>query len=237
MSIETRIAVCLASLMLAPVALGQQTGTTSTESNAYNTQTKSGVVETVAGNKVVLREADGLHEYNLPDGFKFQLDGRDVGVADIQPGMTVKAAVTDKVTTRNVTVTRIESGTVAQVAPGGIVIQEKGGDLKSYDFKDSSGNDIYYVKDGKELSLRNVKKGEKLSGSFISTLPAQQVSQRTVVAKATEPAPPPAPEPVAVAAATPRRLPKTASPLPLLGLLALVAGGLALSLRAARTLR
>ena len=40
--------------------------------------------------------------------------------------------------------------------------------------------------------------------------------------------------PVAVAAATPRKLPKTASPLPLLGLLALVSGGIALSLRAAR---
>lgn len=236
MSIESRIAVCLVSLVLAPVALAQQTGSTATESTAVRTQIKSGVVETVAGNKVVLREADGLHEYNLPDGFKFQLNGKDVGVADIQPGMTVNAAVSDKVTTRQVTTTRIESGTVAQVAPGGIVIQEKGGDLKSYNFKDAAGNDIYYVKDGKEVPLRNVKKGERLSGTFVSTLPEQQVSQRTVVAKATEPAPPPAPEPVAVAAATPRRLPKTASPLPLLGLLALVAGGVALSLRAVRTI-
>jgi hypothetical protein len=115
------------------------------------------------------------------------------------------------------------------------VLQEKGGDLKSYNFKDTAGNDIYYVKDGKEVPLRNVKKGERLSGTFVSTMPEQQVSQRTVVAKATQPAPP-APEPVAVAAA-PRRLPKTASPLPLLGLLALGAGLIALSLRAARTLR
>ena len=236
MSIHSRMAVCVVSLVLVPVALGQQTGSTTTESTAVRTQIKSGVVETVAGNKVVMREADGLHEYNLPDGFKFQLDGKDVGIADIQPGMTVNAAISDKVTTRQVTVTRIESGTVAQVAPGGIVVQEKGGDLKSYNFKDAAGKDIYYVKDGKEVPLRNVKKGERLSGSFVSTLPDQQITQRTVVAKATEPARP-APEPAAVAAATPRRLPKTASPLPLLGLLALVAGGIALSLRAARTLR
>lgn len=236
MSIQSRIAVCLASLVLAPVALGQQTGTTTTESTAVRTQVKSGVVETVAGNKVVMREADGLHEYNLPDGFKFQLDGKDVGVADLQPGMTVNAAISDKVTTRQVTTTRIESGTVAQVAPGGIVVREKDGSLKSYNFKDAAGNDIYYAKNGKEVPLRNVKQGERLSGTFVSTLPEQQITQRTVVAKAAEPAPPPAPEPVAVAAATPRRLPKTASPLPLLGLLALVAGGVALSLRAARTL-
>jgi len=237
MSIESRIAVCLVSLVVAPVALGQQAGATSTESTAVRTTAKSGVVESVAGNKVVLREADGLHEYNLPDGFKFQLDGKDVGVADIQPGTTVNALITDKVTTRQVTLTKITSGTVAQVAPGGIVLKDKNGDLKSYNFKDAAGNDIYFVQNGKEVPLRNVKVGEKLSGTFVSTLPDQQITQRTVVAKATEPAPPPAPEPVAVAAATPRRLPKTASPLPLLGLLALVAGGVALSLRAARTFR
>src|SRR5262249_29452283 len=158
--------------------------------------------ESVAGNKVVLREADGLHEYNLPDGFKFQLNGNDVGVADIKPGMSVNALVTDKVTTRQVTLTRIASGTVAQIAPGGIVVKDQNGDLKSYNFKDAAGNDIYFVRDGKEVSLRNVKMGERLSGTFVSTLPEQQLSQRTVVAKATEPTP--APEPVAVAAATPR---------------------------------
>lgn len=235
MTIQPRNAVWLGALLLAPVALSQTSGSTATESTAVRTQIKSGVVESVAGNKVVLREADGLHEYNLPDGFKFQLNGADVGVADIKPGMTVNAAVTDKVTTRNVTLTRIASGTVAQVAPGGIVLKTADGDLKSYNFKDAAGNDIYYARDGKEVPLRNVKLGERLSGTFVSTLPEQQTSQRTVVAKATEPAPPPEPAaPVAVAAATPRKLPKTASPLPLLGLLALVSGGIALSLRAAR---
>jgi hypothetical protein len=40
-----------------------------------------------------------------------------------------------------------------------------------------------------------------------------------------------------VAAATPRHLPRTASPLPLLGLLAVISAGIALTLRAARALR
>lgn len=239
MTIRTRIAVCLGSLLLAPVALGQgQTATTTTESNAVKTTTHSGVVETVAGNKVVLREADGLHEYNPPPGFNFQLDGKDVGVADIKPGMGVNATITDKVTTRQVKVTRIDSGTVAQVTPGGFVLRDKSG-YTSYNFKDAAGNDISFVQDGKEIPLRDVKVGDRLTGTFVSTLPQQEISQRSVVAKATDPTPPPAPTPapVAVAAATPRKLPKTASPLPLLGLLALVSGGIALSLRAARILR
>jgi hypothetical protein len=223
-------------LTVASAALAQQSASTATESNAVRNSSKSGTVESVAGNKVVLREADGLHEYNLPDGFKFQLAGREVGVSEIKPGMTVDAQITDTVTTRQVKLTRIDSGTVAQVAPGGIVLKQKNGELKSYDFKDPAGNDIYFVRDGKEVSLRNVKVGERLSGTFVSTLPPQETSQRAVVAKATAPA---APEPAApvVAAATPRALPHTASPLPLLGLLALVSAGVALALRGARVLR
>ena len=232
MSAQSRIAACVLSLAFGPAALAQATGATTTESVAQKSRNISGVVETVAGNKVVLREADGLHEYTPPAGFKFQLDGRDVGVDEIKPGMSINAVVTDKVITRRVTVTNIESGTVAQVAPGGIVLKDQNGDLKSYNFKDKAGNDIYFVRDGKEVPLRSVKVGDRLSGTFVTTLPAQQISQRSAVARATEPSA--APEPAVVAAATPRALPKTASPLPLVGLLAALSAGIALTLRAAR---
>ena len=232
MSAQSRIAACVLSLAFGPAALAQATGATTTESVAQKSRNISGVVETVAGNKVVLREADGLHEYNPPAGFKFQLDGRDVGVDEIKPGMSINAVVTDNVITRRVTVTRIESGTVAQVAPGGIVLKDQNGDLKSYNFKDPAGNDIYFARDGKEVPLRNVKVGDRLSGTFVTTLPPQKISQRSAVAKATEPSA--APEPAVVAAATPHKLPKTASPLPLIGLLAALSAGIALTLRAAR---
>ena len=232
MTAQSRIAACVLSLAFGPAALAQTPGSTTTESIAQKSRNISGVVETVAGNKVVLREADGLHEYNPPAGFKFQLDGRDVGVDEIKPGMSINAVVTDKVITRRVTVTNIESGTVAQVAPGGIVLKDQNGDLKSYNFKDKAGNDIYFVRDGKEVPLRSVKVGDRLSGTFVTTLPAQQISQRSAVARATEPSA--APEPAVVAAATPRALPKTASPLPLVGLLAALSAGIALTLRAAR---
>lgn len=236
MSAPAKMAVCLLALVVAPAVRAQQTATTTTESTSMTRQVKGGVVETVAGNKVVLRESDGLHEYTLPDGFKFDVNGQPVGVDQIKPGMTVGAMITDRVTTRQVKVTRIASGTVAQIAPGGIVVKDATGDLKSYDFKDAAGNDIYFVRDGKEVSLRNVKMGERLSGSFVSTLPPQEITQRTVVAKATAPAEPP-PAPAAVAVATPAKLPRTASPLPLLGLLALISAGVALALRGARGLR
>src|SRR5690242_14358642 len=114
MSAQSRIAACLLSLAVSAVAFAQASGASSTESTAVKQTLKQGTVESVAGNKVVLREADGPHEYTLPDGFKFQLNGQSVGVDQIKPGMQVGAVVTDKVTTRNVTVTRVAKGTVMQ---------------------------------------------------------------------------------------------------------------------------
>jgi hypothetical protein len=234
MSRQSRISVCLLSIAVAPLALAQ---TSSTESTAVKQTVKSGEVQTVAGNKVVLKEADGMHEYNLPDGFKFRLDGRDVGVDEIQPGMKVDAVVTDKITTRNVQVTRVVSGTVMQVAPGGVVLKmNETGELKSYNFKDPAGNEIYFARDGKQVSLRDVKKGDVLTGTFVTTLPPQITTQRTATARATAPARAEAP-PTTVAAAAPSQLPKTASPLPLVGLLAALSAGIALALRALRISR
>jgi hypothetical protein len=236
MSFQSTVAVVLVSLALAPAAFAQTSGTTTTESTSVATQTRSGEVQGVFGNRVLLKEADGLHEYTVPDGFKFQTAGGNVGVDQITPGMQVSALITDKTTTRNVTLTRIASGTVTELAPGGIVLKDDATkDFKSYNFKDAAGNDIYYLKDGKAVSLRDVKKGEHLAGTFVTTLPQTQSSQRTVVAKAVAPEPP---TPAAtVAAATPRHLPKTASPLPLIGLIAALSAAVALTLRAARAAR
>ena len=147
--------------------------------------------------------------------------------------MKVDALVTDKVTTRNVKITRVGSGTVMQVAPGGVVIKNEKGELKSYNFKDEAGNDIHFIRDGKEVSLRDVKQGDHLTGTFVTTLPPQRSAERTAKARAVAPAEPPA----VVAAATPSQLPKTASPLPLVGLLAALSAGIALTLRAVRTER
>jgi hypothetical protein len=232
MSHQPRIVACLLSLALSPIAFAQAT---STESTKVTQTPKSGVVESVAGNKVVLKEADGLHEYTLPDGFKFALDGRQVGVDEIKPGMAVNAVITDTVTTRNVTVTRVASGTVAQVAPGGIVLKDDAtGNYKSYNFKDAKGNDIYFARDGQQVALRDVKQGDRLSGTVVTTLPPQVTTQRSAVARATAPA---EPAPVVAAATPPASLPKTASPVPLIGLLAVLVAGVALALRAFRVSR
>jgi hypothetical protein len=228
------------SLAFGSAALAQ---TSTMDSVVTKKTTKTGTIVSVAGNKVVLQEADGNHEYKVPQGFKVQVGGQDVGVDQLKPGMKVSAVITDQIITRDVTITKVVQGTVMQVAPGGIVVKDPKNNYVSYNFKDPDGNDVYYLKpDGNEASLRDVKEGDRLTGTFVTKLPPQTIDQRSVKASAVAPPPPPAAEPAAppaVAVATPvkKKLPKTGSPLPLLGLVALVSVGIALSLRGARSVR
>ena len=239
MSLRSRIAVCVLSLGFGSAALAQ---TSSMDSVVTKKTTKTGTIVSVSGNKVVLQEADGNHEYNVPAGFKVQVAGKDVGVDQLKPGMKVNAVITDQITTRDVTVTKVISGKVMSVAPSGFVILDNKGQYKSYNFTDPEGNDIYFTQaDGTSVPLRNnVQVGDVMTGTFVTKLPPQVIDKRSVQASAVappEPAPAAAPTAVAAAAPPPKKMPKTASPLPLVGLLAALSAGIALSLRGARALR
>jgi hypothetical protein len=235
MSRHSRIAACVLSLTFGSAAIAQ---TSTMESVTTKKTVKTGTIVSVSGNKVVLQEADGNHEYKVPPGFKVQVDGQDVGVDQLKPGMKVAAVITDQVTTRDVTVTKVLKGTVVQIAPGGIVVKDPKNNYVSYNFKDPDGNDVYFLgADGTEQSLRDVKMGDRLTGTFVTKLPPQVVSQRSVKAAAAMPPPPPDAAPAVAVAAAPAKMPKTASPLPLLGLLAALSAGIALTLRGARALR
>jgi hypothetical protein len=192
---------------------------------------KSGVIQAVYGNHVVVQEASGTHEYTVPEGFKFQMDGQNLTVADLKPGMKVSATINEQTTTRDVTTTKVVSGQVVQVAPGGIVVKDSKGQYKSYGSKDVQGRDVTIVRNGKEIPISDLKLGDKLDATIVSTLPPQVVTKRSVTANLTPAAPATSSPPTAVASAEPATLPKTGSPLPLLGLLAGIALATALLLR------
>src|SRR5215813_10374761 len=141
----------------------------STPAGAQTTVTQrtvTGQIVSVGGNRVLVKEADGLHEYTVPEGFKFQMNGQNVGVSDLQPGMNVNAVITDKTIVRDVVTTETVNGTVAQVAPGGIVLRTANNELRSDNFKDENGNDIRMSFNGRDVSLRDVKVGDRLSGTL-----------------------------------------------------------------------
>ena len=203
-----------------------------TEMTSTKTTVKRGVIQAVYGNHVVVKEPDGTREYTVPDGFKFQMDGKNLTVDQLQPGMKVSATINEQTTTRDVTTTKVVSGQVMQVAPGGVVVKAPNGELKSYDVKDAQGRDVTIVRNGKEIPLTDLKVGDKLNATIVTTYPPQVVTKRSVAATVTPASQPPAAAPSTAVAAT--TLPKTGSPLPLLGALAGLALASALLLRGLR---
>src|SRR5262249_54003669 len=232
------VRVPLVVLAISSMALAQTAAKTATESTVSKRSIKSGEIISAAGNKVLVKEADGIHEYVVPEGFQFQANGQSISAADLKPGMRVDAVINERTTVRDVTTVATVNGTVKQVAPGGIVVQDSKNNLKSYDFKDADGNDIKMVMDGKEVPLRDVKLGDRLAGTIVTKYAPQTITERSVSATVSEPVAVPASDTsgstLAVATPPARRLPHTASPLPLIGLGAALAALTALTLRGAR---
>jgi len=235
--------VVLGATLLTGVGVARGQTATGTTTSTTTTTVKSGVVVYVSGNTLVTKESDGVtREHTVPDGYTFQMGGKNVTLADLKPGDKITAVITETKTVTPVTVTRVVKGKVVESSMGSIVVQNDKGQLVTYTSKDADGRDVKIIVNGQEVALGDLKPGTRLSATIITKYPPQVTTERQVTAKVTAPPPPapaaaaaPATPPPAVAAAPakPAKMPKTASPLPLVGLL----GGLLLAAGAGLTLR
>ena len=246
---------CLCATLLLGVASGQTS--TKTESKTFE-------IIAVHGNTVVAKGPDGTKEYNLPPDFQMDMDGKPIAVADLKPGMTVHATITTKVSTHKVITNEIKNGEVMNVTAYSLIVKTDQG-YKKYTPETLKSGDVMIFKDGQEVHLSELKKGDMISAMIVTVHPPTTVTERQINAtakaapKKAEPAPAAAaaaPAPAAAAAAPApeaaapaaepapkehhKHLPKTASPLPvvaLLGFLSLAAGLGLTALRRTRAAR
>jgi len=235
----------------AGVATAQQTSsTTTTQMGTPQSTTTTRVVQatvvSVDGNKVVGRDASGkTTEYTLPEGFKLEHEGKQIGVADLKPGMHVKATITTTTTTTPVTVTEIRKGTVLKVSGDNVIVRGPLG-VRRFSNADASKHGAKIMRDGKEIALSDLREGDNFTAVLVTDHPPTVVSEREAKAYATGGAPAPAPAPAAASAPAPapapapaaepapapaKHLPKTATQLPLVAVMGalLLAAGFGLS--------
>jgi hypothetical protein len=176
------------------VAAQNPSQTTSTQMGQPHTKTTtntiSGTIVSVDGDNVVVRDSAGeFKEYAIPDGFKFHMDGRDLGVADLKPGMPVKATFTTSVTTTPVTVTDIRKGEVAFVSGETLVVHGPNG----YRSFTQQQLDQRHVKlqnaQGQEISVSALRPGDLVTAVIVTDEPPKVVTEREVKAMV-QPAPP-----------------------------------------------
>jgi LPXTG-motif cell wall-anchored protein len=239
----------LACLVLSAAVSAQDTSTTSTSQSGpatVNTEVKSAVVVYVSGNDVVVKMDDTgqIKHAVVADNVKINVDGRDLTVHDLQPGMHVTKTITTTSVPKTITTIRTVKGKVWYVnPPSSLILTLADGTNKQY--KVPKGQK--FEMNGQMHDLFDIHKGDVISATAIKESPeTEESSARSVSAEL----PPPPPTPPAEAAllieepapATPApasevaqaRLPKTGSTIPLIGLLGFVLLAIGCTLRATR---
>ena len=254
MSSQTRRLHALQSIVVAVICLScaiwvaaqVQTNTSETSHAAtVKTTVERGEVVYVSGNELVVKMDDGSlrHFANVSESARVTVDGQELGIHDLKPGMKLQKTVTTTTTPKTITTVKTVTGKVWHVTPPNSVILtlEDGTNQQFKIPKDQKFN-----VDGQMVDAWGLKKGMKVSATKVVEEPTVEVAHQQQLTGSMPPPPPPPPAdapiiiavvtpPATPAAATaPAELPKTASDLPLIGLLGLTSLGAALGLRLIR---
>ena len=245
-------ALCIAFSL--PSAAQVQTQTSEKKSVTTKTVTvERAEIVHIAGNDVVLRMEDGtLRDFdNVSENVTFMVDGRPVNIHNAKVGMKLEKQTIVSSTPRVITTVESVTGTVWHVSPPTtVILRLENGETQS--FKIPNGQT--FTIDGEEKDAWGLKKGMKVQATKVTEVPETLVSHE-VKATGKMPPPPPVPKadvpilvavlptpaaPMETAAArpepAPKKLPKTASDLPLIGLLGALFCGLSLTAITIRTI-
>jgi LPXTG-motif cell wall-anchored protein len=193
----------------------------------------------VQGNDLVVKMDDGSfrHIANVSESARAMVDGKEVGIHDLKPGMHLSRTITTTTTPKVITTTQTVTGKVWHVNPPlTVILTMENGENQTFHIP----NGQKFMVNGKQTDAFGLKKGMIVSATKVVEEPVTEVERQ---AKLTGHMPPPPPAPAAnepiliataaptpapVAEAAPAELPKTGSELPLtmlLGFLSMAGAG------------
>jgi hypothetical protein len=217
--------LCVAFAMSAGAQVKTETSTTSGHAAQAVTVERAQVVF-VQGNDLVVKMEDGSirHIPNVPESARVTVDGRELGIHDLTPGMKLQRTITVTTTPQTITTVKTVTGKVWHVSPPNSVILTLE-DGTNQQFKIPKGQ--LFTVNGAKTDAFGLKKGMTVSATKIVEEPVTVVEHERQLTGSMPPPPPapPADLPILVAAAepapapaAPAELPKTGSLLPLIGL-------------------
>jgi hypothetical protein len=223
-------------------------GIASAQSTTSSTETKKFEVIAIDGNQLVVKLPEGTREITVANDFRFNVNGQALSLQQLKPGMAGTATITTTTKSTPVTVTEVKNGTVEHSAATTIIVRTDEG-FRSFSQGEIDKRGVKIMRGGKPASVSDFRTGDRLSATIVTSMPPRVVTEQEVNASLAATGGGAAPRgsaasagtsgaaaagasgratPESGAAAPARRLPKTASPLPLLGLLgglSLLAGG------------
>jgi hypothetical protein len=240
--------ICLAFAATMNAQVQTETTTTAGKSTK-EVQVERGEVVLVQGNDLVVKMEDGSirHFPNVPESARITVDGKSLGIHDLKPGMKLQRTITTTTIPQTVKTVQTVTGKVWNVMPPKTV---------TLTLEDGTNQTFKIPKDqkfnvnGQMVDAFGLRKGMIVNATKIVETPGVVVAEHKQVTGTMPPPPPPPPADVPIlivvatpapaspaaetapAAAVPAKLPKTASNLPLVGLLGLLclSGSFALKL-------
>ena len=141
------------------------------------TEVKRGTVLYAKGNSVMVREPSGDMLYTVPEDFRVNVDGRDLPVAQLEPGTELIATITTITRPRTVQTTQVIRGTVWQVMGNNLMVTMESGEQRQADVPVG----FKFVVDGEEKGVNELKRGMKLSATIIQEKQERVTESTTVV--------------------------------------------------------
>jgi hypothetical protein len=172
-------ALCLALAASMSAQVQTQTSTT-TGKTTKEVTIENGEVVAVEGNNLFVKMSDGtLRDFpNVPESAKVTVDGQQLGVHQLKPGMKLQRATVTSTTPQVVTTVETVTGKVWHITPPlSVILTMENGENQKFKIPDGQK----FMVDGKEVDAWGLKKGMKVTAMRITETPLTLTSQHTQV--------------------------------------------------------
>jgi hypothetical protein len=242
--LNNQLAVGCLCLLLSGVVMAQvQTQSTTTQGQpTVETTVERGEVVYVSGNDLVVKMDDGqIRNFsNIPESARVTVGGQQLSIHDLKPGMKLERTITTTTTPQIVKTVKTVTGRVWQVRPPhSVTLTLEDGTKEEFKIPDGQK----FMVEGKETDAFGLRKGMEISATKVVEVPENVVARQKSITGQMPPPPPteaiqgpllivvekappaevaqanPAPAQPAEAQPQPKKLPQTASSLPLIGLI------------------
>ena len=150
-----------------------------------------GEVLAVEGNDLIVRMEDGSirHFENIPESSEVTVDGKQLGIHDLKPGMKLQRTITTTTTPQIVTTVETVTGKVWHVTPPlSVILTLVNGTNQTFKIP----KDQKFNVNGQMVDAFGLRKGMVVTATKIVEVPVSVLSQQKNVS-GTMPTPPPAP--------------------------------------------
>lgn len=261
-TLKQRLAIAAALLLACAIVTMAQVKTQTSERKGQVTKevtVERGEVVYVAGNDLIVKMENGeIRHLTVPDSASAMVDGKEITIRDLKAGMKLERSITTTSTEKTVNTIKTGTGTVVNVMPpNSVTLRFEDGTVQQFKIPKNQKFTI----DGEEKTAFELRKGMKITATRVTEEPVVEVTTNRqvsgsapaappvvplqgalLIAEVTPPAPlpepiaAPAPEPSPAPAAEPaaKKLPKTGSVIPLIGLLGALFCGASFGVRLLR---